>query len=144
MLVEGGTLWHELKGGSERPTAESSLKQRSWDETICKSKFETLLYESNPDTLSVSAALRIGASKCEPHVCRCGANVNTPGLHNLACRFSAGRLARHTELSDVVRAPHQTSGVPGLLESPGFSRDDGRNLNLHCRGTSAHGPFLIR
>ena len=41
-LVEAGTLWDELKGGTERPTAEPSLKQKSWDEPICKVKFETL------------------------------------------------------------------------------------------------------
>ena len=44
-LVETGTLWVELSGGTEHPTVESSLKQRSWDESICISKFETLLKE---------------------------------------------------------------------------------------------------
>ena len=31
-LVDAGTLWDDLSGGTERPTAESSPKQRSWDE----------------------------------------------------------------------------------------------------------------
>ena len=53
------------------------------------------------DTLTVSVALRIGAPVCEPHVCRCGGNVNTIGLNKLACSFSAGRLARQAELIDV-------------------------------------------
>ena len=42
-IVEAGTMCDELSGGTERPTAESSLKQRSWDEPIYKAKFETLL-----------------------------------------------------------------------------------------------------
>ena len=28
-LVQAGTMWDELSGGTDRPTAESSLKQRS-------------------------------------------------------------------------------------------------------------------
>ena len=39
-LVEAGTLWDELSSGAERPAVESSLKQRSWDEPICKAKFD--------------------------------------------------------------------------------------------------------
>ena len=173
-LVEAGAVWDELSGGSERPTAESSLKQRNWDEPICKTKFETLLEESNqverarllaaaesesgmwlqaipvpslgtqldPDTLTVSVALRIGAPVCEPHVCRCGANVNTLGLHSLACRFSAGRLARHGELNDVVKRALQTSGVPCLLEPPGLSRDDGRRPDGITMFAYKHGKAL--
>ena len=63
------------------------------------------------DTLTVAAALRIGARVCEPHACRCGAKFNTLGLHNMACRFSAGRLARYAELKDDVKRVLQTSGV---------------------------------
>ena len=139
---------------NERPTAESSLQQRSWDEPVCKDKFKTLLEESNQverarllttagpessmpfhpipfpslgaqpdaDTLTVAVALGIGAPVCEPHSFRCGANVNTLGLHNLPCRFSAGRLATHAELNDVVKRALQTSGVPCLLEPPDLSR----------------------
>ena len=81
----------------------------------------------DPDTLTMSVALRIGAPICEPHVCSCGANVNTPGLHNLACIFRAGRLARHAKLNDVVEKALQTAGVPFLLESPCLSRDNDRN-----------------
>ena len=80
----------------------------------------SLRTELDPDTLTVSAALRIGAPVCEPHVCRRGANVNTLGLHNLPCRFNAGRLARYAELNDVVNRALQSSGVPCLLEPPGL------------------------
>ena len=45
------------------------------------------------DTLTAAVALRIRAPVCEPHVCRCGPNFNTLGLHVLASRFSADRLA---------------------------------------------------
>ena len=143
-------MWDELGGGTERPAAGSSLKQRCWGKPICKAKFETLLEESNqvertrlqaaagsesgmwlqaipvpslgtqldPNTMTVSVALRFGAPVCEPHVCRCGANFDTLSFHNLACRFSAGRLARPAELNDAIKRDHQTSGVPCLLEPP--------------------------
>ena len=40
-------MWDELIGGTKRPTAESSSKQRSRDESIYKSKFKTLSEKSN-------------------------------------------------------------------------------------------------
>ena len=40
-LVKSGTFWDELRGGTERLTAESILKQKSWDEPIiCEDNFE--------------------------------------------------------------------------------------------------------
>ena len=94
------------------------------------------------DTLTVLVALKIGAPVCEPHVCRCGANFNTLGLHNLACRFSAGRLARHAELNDAVKRPLQASGVPCLLEPPGISRDDRRRPDGITMFAYKHGKAL--
>ena len=41
-LVEAVTMWNESSGGIERQTAEFSIKQTSWDEPICRAKFETL------------------------------------------------------------------------------------------------------
>ena len=46
-LVEAGTVWAKLFGATGCPTAKFSLKQRSWDEPICKDNFKTLLEESN-------------------------------------------------------------------------------------------------
>ena len=57
----------------------------------------------NADTLTVEAALRFRAPVCEPHVCRCGADVSTLGLNTLACRLSAGGVLKHVELNDVVQ-----------------------------------------
>lgn len=93
------------------------------------------LYEKNSFNERIfkwrnTSALRIGAPVCEPDVCRCGANVNTLGLHNLVCRLSAGRLNRHVDLNDVVEWALQTSGVTCLLESPGLSREDGRKQDV--------------
>ena len=68
--------------------------------------------------------------------------VDTLGLHNLACRFSPGKLARHDALNDVVRRALQTSGAPCLLEPPGILERDGKPLCWDCTGvdsfTSTH------
>ena len=65
----------------------------------------------------------IGALVCELHACRSGANVKKLGLHNMPCSFSAGRIAKHAELNNVVTWVNQTSGVPCLLKPPGLPRD---------------------
>ena len=94
------------------------------------------------ETLTGLVALRIGAQVCEPHVCRCRANVNTLGLHNLACRVSAAGLPRHAELNDVVKRALHASGVSCLLEPPGLSSDDGRKPNGITMFAYKHGKAL--
>ena len=39
---------------------------------------------------------------CQPHTCVCGAMVDARGLHGMACRKSAPRQVRHSQLNDVV------------------------------------------
>ena len=52
--------------------------------------------------------------------------VNDLGLHGLSCRYSAGRLPRHSNLNDVVKRALATAGVPSWLEPLGLDRGDGR------------------
>ena len=42
------------------------------------------------EALRISVALRVGLNVCLAHQCRCGATVQSDGLHPLSCRFSAG------------------------------------------------------
>ena len=129
-----------------------------------KAKLDTLLEESNQgerarllaaaksvpslrtqvdvNTLTLAVALRIGAPVCKPHVWRCGDNVNTLGLHNLACKFSADWLAGHAELNDVVKRSLQPSQVLCPLEPPGFSRYNGRKPNGVTIFAYKHGKLL--
>ena len=82
------------------------------------------------DTLSVSVALMIGAAVCEPHLCRFGANV------------SAGRLARHAELIDVVKRALRKTGFSCLLEPPDLFRYDGRKPDGVTKFAYKHGKAL--
>ena len=77
-------------------------------------------------TVRVSVALRIGATVCEPHSCRCGRRVDRLGHHGLACRYSAGRLPRHANLNDVVKRGLASAGIPSWLEPIGLDHRDSR------------------
>ena len=77
-------------------------------------------------TVRVAVALRLGAPICKPHSCRCGRRVDRLGHHGLSCRYSAGRLPRHTNLNDVVKRALTAAGIPAWLEPVGLDRGDSR------------------
>ena len=77
-------------------------------------------------TVRISVALRVGATICESHTCRCGRRVDTLGHHGLSCQFSEGRLPRHANLNDVVKRALAAAGIPSWLEPVGLDRGDGR------------------
>jgi hypothetical protein len=64
------------------------------------------------DAVRIAVSLRLGTNICEPHNCICGQRVDTRGTHGLACRRSAGRHPRHSELNDVVWRALQRAQVP--------------------------------
>ena len=78
------------------------------------------------DTLRIGVALRVGLTVCIPHRCKCGTTVDTFGTHPLSCRFSAGRIPRHSALNDVVRRGLSAAGIPSMLEPSGLDRGDGK------------------
>jgi hypothetical protein len=77
------------------------------------------------ETLRIGIALRLGAAVCQPHECRCSRTADILGHHALSCRFSAGRLPRHSALNDVVKRALHRAGLPSVLEPVGLCRDDG-------------------
>ena len=52
--------------------------------------------------------------------------MDTFGTHSLSCRFSAGRIPRHSALNDVVRRGLSAAGIPSILEPSGLDRGDGK------------------
>ena len=75
-------------------------------------------------TLRIGVALRVGLTVCIPHRCKCGTTVDTFGTHPLSCRFNAGRIPRHSALSDVVRRDISAAGIPSMLEPSGLDSGD--------------------
>ena len=78
------------------------------------------------DTLRIGVALRVGLTVCIPHRCKCGTTVDTFGTHPLSCRFSAGRIPRHSALNDIVRRGLSAAGIPSMLEPSGLDLGDGK------------------
>jgi hypothetical protein len=84
-----------------------------------------------PQQLRVAMALRLGARTQAAQTCRCGALVDTSGVHHLSCRFSAGRHSRHHEVNDLIKRALGTAQIPAIREPDGLAaslRPDGVTL----------------
>ncbi|KAJ8709874.1 hypothetical protein PYW08_000071 [Mythimna loreyi] len=77
-------------------------------------------------TFRIATCLRLGAPSGAPHRCQCGEVVDRLGHHGLSCSRSAGRIARHASINDIIRRALVTAGVPAVLEPNGLARDDGK------------------
>jgi hypothetical protein len=77
-------------------------------------------------SLRIAVALRLGAVICAPHTCVCGEQVDSSGIHGLACRKSAGRHMRHNAVNDLIKRALASAEIPSLLEPSSLSRDDGK------------------
>ena len=73
----------------------------------------------------ISIALRVGLNICLANQCRCGATVQSEGLHPLSCRLSAGRFPRISAIN-IIKKSLDTAGLHSILEPVGLDRDDGR------------------
>ena len=78
------------------------------------------------DTVRISVALRIGADVTQPHQCHCGKVVHSDGHHGLSCKYSAGRLPRHSHLNDIVRRSLLAAGIQSWMEPLHLDRGDGK------------------
>jgi hypothetical protein len=101
----------------------STKESGKWLQVLPCPSLGTLL---DRESLRIAVALRLGAPMCRPHKCRCGVEVDSLGHHGLSCRFSAGRLPRHSALNDTICRALLSAGVPSLREPVGVSRDDGK------------------
>ncbi|XP_061723449.1 uncharacterized protein LOC133529685 [Cydia pomonella] len=95
----------------------------AWMHALPSPQLGTLL---DNDSLRIAVALRLGASVCESHRCRCGAMVEANGHHGLSCQRCAGRFPRHQSINEIIRRAMVSASVPCVLEPPGLSRADGK------------------
>jgi hypothetical protein len=77
-------------------------------------------------SLRIAVALRLGATMCAPHTCVCGEQVDSSGIHGLACRKSSGRHMRHNAVNDLIKRALTSANIPAILEPHSLSRDDGK------------------
>lgn len=106
-----------------RMLAASCRESGLWLHALPVPTLGTLL---EPETFRIAVALRVGANVCQSHKCRCGREMDTRGLHGLSCRYSAGRIPRHTALNDIIKRSLMGAGVPAVLEPVGIDRGDGK------------------
>ena len=78
-----------------------------------------------------------------PHRCKCGTTVDTFSTHPLSCRFSAGRIPRHSTINDVVRCGLSLAGIPSMLEPSGLDRGDGNRPDGIAMYPYSRGRCLI-
>ena len=77
-------------------------------------------------SLRIAIALRLGAPVCLPHICICGAAVDSTGRHGLSCRKSAGRLSRHSAVNELIKRSLSSAEIPSRLEPTSLIRQDER------------------
>ena len=78
------------------------------------------------NAIRIAVGLRLGANICEPHQCICGSSVCARGSHGLSCKRSAGRLARHSYMNDIIYHALVRAGLPSTKEPVGLVRTDGK------------------
>ena len=77
--------------------------------------------------MRIAVGLHLGLSLCQPHECiHCGVAVDASGVHELSCRFSKGRNARHAAINDILKRSLDSAKIPSLLEPVGLYRRDGK------------------
>ena len=95
------------------------------------------------DSFRLAISIRLGLHVCTPHRYRCGSREDEYGLHPQSCRFSIGRLPRHTVLNDVIRRSLQSTGIPALLKPGGLDRSDGNKPDGITVFPYARGKSLV-
>jgi hypothetical protein len=78
------------------------------------------------EAIRVAVSHRLGCRACEPHTCVCGKAVDARGLHGLACRRSAPRQQRHSQLNDILWRAVKRAQIPAVKEPVGLMRQDGK------------------
>ena len=83
----------------------------------------------------MAVGIRLGLNLCEPHTCRCGAMVDTRGLHSFVLKHAPGRTTRHHALNEAIfRAFSSATKEPVGLTRLDGKRPDGLTLVLWCAG----------
>ena len=74
----------------------------------------------------MATGFRLGTIVCQPHICICGTMVDARCLHNLACRKSALRHMRHSQLNDLIWRAIKKAQIPASKKLIALSRSDGK------------------
>ena len=101
----------------------SNKESGAWLEALPSPQLGTLL---DKVSLQIAVSLRLRTPFCHPHLCVCGSEVDSFGLHGLSCTKSAGRISRHACINDILKRAFNSAEIPCILEPSGLFRDDGK------------------
>ena len=76
----------------------------------------------DPMSIHIACGLRLGATLCHPHECKCGEIVEPNGRHGLKCKKATGRKTRHEEVNKLIKRGLDQAKFPSTLEPIGLSR----------------------
>src|SRR6218665_996997 len=84
----------------------------------------------------------LGLDLCTPHQCQCGETADPRGHHELVCRQSAGRSARHFAVNDLVWRALTKADTPCTKEPSGLIRTDGKRPDGATLVPWARGKYI--
>jgi hypothetical protein len=72
----------------------------------------------------LSHVLRLGATMST--YLSCGEQLDSSGIHGLACRKSSGRHMHRNAVNDLIKRALKSANIRAILEPHYLSRDDGK------------------
>ena len=78
------------------------------------------------------------------HICYCGSQVDTGGLHGLTCKLAFGRTTRQQPLIKVFSRAFVFAGIPATRQPTGSGRGDGKHLGCMMLVPWQFGKPLMR
>ena len=151
--------WHARQDAAE-PLGVARAEQLEWDRASIEPLHQARLLASqvknsgawinawpitscglrlDNEAIRIAVGLRLGSKLCEPHVCPCGALVDSNGIHGLACRRSLGRITRHNLINDQIHRALLRAKIPAAKEPAGLVRNDG----FKWQTSRWHNPYPV-
>ena len=97
--------YNEILARCPLPADQARLKaltSPNADDWLRSSPLTAVSLRLSEKAIRVATGFPLGMLVCQPRICVCGAMVDARGPHSLACRKSAPRHIRHSQLKDLI------------------------------------------
>ena len=78
------------------------------------------------EDICVAVGFWLSTALYKPHQYPCGALVDVIGFHDLSCKLSASKHARHNVINDLIARAVTLANISSVKEPQGLSRSDGK------------------
>src|SRR6218665_2926616 len=100
------------------PSQTSSVDDTTRRSLVADHPIDRLRIGLDNEAVRVAAGLRLGLTLCAPHRRQCGEVADQVGHHALICRRTAGRVARHAAINDIICRKALENRHPQLPRTP--------------------------